>query len=103
MNHADIALLILGMALVTYIPRALPAVVVNSLHLSARTEAFLRLIPYTALTALTFPGIVLVDPARMDIGIIGGLAAGLIGWRCGSVILCVVAAIGADLLLYSFF
>ncbi|MEG1633216.1 MAG: AzlD domain-containing protein [Oscillospiraceae bacterium] len=70
-----IVLLILGMALVTYIPRALPAVVMDKLHLGAKVEKFLGLIPYTAMAALIFPGILYVDSERWYIGVIGGGAA----------------------------
>ena len=51
MNYS-IILLIIGMALVTYIPRALPAIVIERLKFNTRVEKFLRLIPYTAMAAL---------------------------------------------------
>ncbi len=95
----EIVFLILGMSLVTYLPRALPAAA-GRLRLHAKAEKFLRLIPYTAMAALLFPGILEVDPARPEIGIAGGLAAGVLAWRGCPVILCVVSAIGVDLLLY---
>ena len=52
------------------------------------------------MAALLFPGVLEVDPARPEIGIAGGLAAGVLAWRGCPVILCVVSAIGVDLLLY---
>lgn len=99
MNYS-IILLIIGMALVTYIPRALPAIVIERLKFNTRVEKFLRLIPYTAMAALIFPGVVLVDQSRPEIGVIGGVVAGILaGCNC-PVIVCVVAAIGADMILY---
>ena len=97
----DMICLILGMALVTYIPRALPAVVVKRLKLSAKVEKFFRLIPYTAMAALIFPGVIRADQARPEIGIAGGVVAGLLAWRKCPVIVCVIAAIGVDMLLYA--
>ncbi len=99
----NVSILILGMALVTYIPRALPAVIIEHLRFSRRTEKFLRLIPYTALAALIFPGVLRIDAARPEIGIIGGAAAAVLAWRGCPVIFCVIAAIAADMLLYLFF
>lgn len=96
----EIVFLILGMSLVTYLPRALPAAAAGRLRLHAKAEKFLRLIPYTAMAALLFPGVLEVDPSRPEIGIAGGLAAGVLAWRGCPVILCVVSAIGVDLLLY---
>lgn len=99
MNYNMISLII-GMALVTYIPRALPAVVIEHLHFNAKVEKFLRLIPYTTMAALTFPGIINVDQNRPEIGIIGGLVAGLLAWWKCPVIVCAIAAIGVDMLVY---
>ena len=53
MNY-HVIFLVLGMSLVTYIPRALPAVVIEHLRFSPKTEKFLRLIPYTAMAALLY-------------------------------------------------
>ena len=47
--------------LVTYLPRMLPAFVIDKLHLSPKAEKFLKLIPYTAMAALIFPGIITID------------------------------------------
>lgn len=99
MNY-PIVFLILGMAFVTYIPRALPAVVIEHLRFSPKTEKFLRLIPYTAMATLIFPGVITVDAARPEIGIVGGIAAGILAWRKCPVIVCVIAAILVDILLY---
>lgn len=98
--NIPVILLILGMSLATYLPRALPAVVVDRLQFTPRVEKFLRLIPYTAMAALIFPGVLTVDAARPEIGLVGSGVAALLAWRKCPVILCVIAAIGADMLLY---
>ena len=77
MPDPKVLLLILGMALVTYIPRAIPAVWLERLHFGPRFEKFLNLIPYTAMAALIFPGVLSVDAARPWIGLIGAAAAAI--------------------------
>lgn len=97
-----IIILILGMALVTYIPRAIPAVLVDKMHFGAKMEKFLKLIPYTAMAALIFPGVFIVNDSNPVIGIVGGVTAGVLAWRKCPVMVCVLAAIAADFLLYCF-
>lgn len=71
----EIFLLFLGMTIVTYIPRALPFVVMDKLKIGKKMQKFLKLIPYTAMTALIFPGILTSDPSDINVGLIGGIAA----------------------------
>lgn len=98
--NLDILILILGMAVVTYIPRAIPAVLIDKINFTPKAEKFLRLIPYTAMSALIFPGVFSVDTVRPEIGIIGGVVAGVLAWRKLPVMVCVLAAIVADFILY---
>lgn len=100
MSNTKILLLFLGMALVTYIPRALPVVLIDKMKFSAKVEKFLKLIPYTAMAALIFPGVFTVDTDHPVIGIVGTLTAGILAWEKQPVMVCVLAAIGADFLLY---
>ena len=100
--RVDIILMILGMAAVTYIPRALPAVIIDKLRFGPKFEKFLKLIPYTAMSALVFPGVISVDAARPEIGLVGCAVAGVLAWLRMPVMVCVVAAIAADILLYIF-
>ena len=94
--RTDILILILGMMLVTYIPRMLPAVLLEKLHFGPKAEKFLQLVPYTAMAALIFPGILTMDAARPYIGLAGGVLA----WKRVPVIVCVLAAVAVDLALY---
>ncbi len=57
----DINIVILGCALVTFIPRLIPAIFVDKLNFGPKVEKFLNLIPYTALAALICPGVLTVD------------------------------------------
>ena len=70
-----ITLVILGMALVTYLPRLLPALVLDRIQFPAWFNRWLKSIPYAALGALIFPGVLLVDQDQPLIGLLGGLAA----------------------------
>ena len=100
MLNYKVVFLILAMTLVTYIPRALPAVLIDKMNFSPKVEKFLNLIPYTAMAALIFPGIFTVDTARPEIGLIGGATAAILAWLKCPLVVCVLAAIGVDLLLY---
>ena len=103
MNSTHIWLLIFGMMAVTYIPRMLPSVLIEKLKFGPKMEKFLNLIPYTAMAALIFPGVFAVDSANPIIGIVGGAVAFILAWRKCPVMVCVLAAIAADFLLYLVF
>ena len=98
----EILLLIIAMGVVTYGSRALPGFLIDKMNFSPRAEQCLKLIPYTAMTALIFPGILTVDPARPEIGIAGALVVILLAWKKAPLLLCGVGAIAADLILYLF-
>lgn len=87
MQNRDIYLMILGMTLVTYLPRVLPAFLMGRIRLSARVEHFLQLIPYTAMTALVFPGVFSVD-ANPVLGVVGAAVAGGLAWKKCPIIVC---------------
>lgn len=98
--NKDVILFILGMAVVTYIPRAIPAAFIDKMHFGAKVEKFLKLIPYTAMAALIFPGVISVDSAHPEIGIAGAIAAGILAWKKVNVMICVLAAIVVDFVIY---
>lgn len=93
----NVAILILGMCLVTYLPRVIPAFVVDRIHFSGRFEKFINLIPYTAMTALIVPGILSVDGSRWYVGVIGGAVAILLSCikkiPSAVIVLCSVLAV----------
>jgi branched-subunit amino acid transport protein len=47
--------MVMGMCLVTYIPRLIPLLLMQQIQLPAFLERFLRFIPFAALGALVFP------------------------------------------------
>ena len=99
MDGVKILILVAGMMLVTYIPRLIPLILTDKMKYGGKFEKFLKLIPYTAMSALIFPGVFTVDVNPL-VGIVGGAVAGLLAWFKCPVMVCVLAAIAADFLLY---
>jgi branched-subunit amino acid transport protein len=95
-----IALLIIGMTLVTYIPRAIPAVLIDKMRFSTKADRYLSIIPYTAMTALIFPGILTMDPSSVWIGIIGGVTAVLLSLKKLPVMIVVLGSAAMVMLAY---
>ncbi len=99
----NILLLIFLMMLVTYIPRMLPSQITDKLRIGKKFRKYLELIPYTAMAALIFPGVVSVDANLWYIGVVGALVAVLLSLvKKIPVVLVVVAAVLADMALYYF-
>lgn len=103
MSHKAFLLLFLGMTAVTYIPRMVPVLFLGRLRLGKRVEKFLRLIPYTAMTALVVPGVFTMDTAHPVFGLIGALTAALLAWFRRPAVVCVLAAVAAEFVLYAVF
>lgn len=85
--------IIIGMSLATMIPRILPAFIVDKLQFRDWVNRWLNAIPFAALGALIFPGILTVTPDRPHISIIGGLTAVVLAYFGAHVILVVIGAI----------
>jgi len=58
---AEPILIILGMALVTFLPRFLPMYVLTRLEIPKVVVAWLRYVPVSVLAALVLPGILMAD------------------------------------------
>jgi branched-subunit amino acid transport protein len=71
----EVFLIIIGMSIVTYVPRLLPALIMDRFMLPTWVNRWLKSIPYAALGALIFPGILSVDKSSAMIGLVGGLVA----------------------------
>lgn len=84
--------IILGMAIVTYIPRVLPLVAMNGKELPPKVKAILQNVPYAALGALIFPGILFVQE-DIWFGIIGGLTAIIVAFLGFNLLFVVLSAI----------
>ena len=103
MRRFEIYLLIFGMALVTYIPRALPAFWMDRLRLGKRFQNFLSLLPYTAMSALIFPGVFCVDAEHPLFGVAGAAIVAVLALKKCSLIVCVLAAVAVNCVLYLIF
>lgn len=88
-----IFLIIIGMSLVTMIPRLIPAFIVDKLLFREWVNRWLQAIPYAALGALIFPGILSVKPDQPYIGLVGGIVAIILAYFGVNVILVVIGSI----------
>lgn len=95
----NIYLLILGMGIVTYLPRLLPMVLTQGMAFPKWLTEWLGFVPYAVLGALIFPGILQVDAAHPWIGVVGGGFAAGIALIQHNVIFVVVGGIVAVFLL----
>lgn len=88
-----ILLIIIGMSLVTMIPRVLPTFIVDKVNFPPWVNQWLNAIPYAALGALIFPGILTVKPDAPHVGIFGGIVAIILSFLGLNVIFVVIGAI----------
>jgi len=92
MQNMNLWLIIIGMAIVTYIPRMLPMVLLQEIKLPPLIKRFLELIPFAALSALIFPGI-LSSTGSTTSAVIGGIIAVLLAFFRLNLIVVVVGSI----------
>jgi branched-subunit amino acid transport protein len=99
--NKEIVFMIIGMAIVTYIPRMLPFVMFKGKELPPFLQGVLKNVPYATLGALIFPAILFIQE---DIwyGIIGAAAAFLAAFLGANVIVVVIGSISV-LTMYSYF
>lgn len=93
--------LIIGMGLVTFIPRMIPLVFLTKKELSPRIKQFLLYIPYTSLSILIIRGILTSSQELMLPTIIGITIAGLVGYFKSNLVLSVSAGILASFVIIS--
>lgn len=91
MNNS-IWFIILGMAIVTYIPRLLPFVFLNPETIPPFLQRILKNVPYAALGALIFPGILLIQE-NIWFGIAGGLVALIVAYLGAPLVMVVLSAV----------
>ncbi|MDF1507366.1 AzlD domain-containing protein [Robertmurraya sp. DFI.2.37] len=97
--NSEIVWMIIGMGVVTFIPRMLPFVLFRGKELPEFLQGILRNVPYATLGALIFPGIFFIQE---DIwyGVLGAAVAFAIAFLGANVIVVVLGSI-AVLSLYS--
>ncbi|NLM03639.1 MAG: AzlD domain-containing protein [Clostridiales bacterium] len=99
----ELFLLILGMTLVTALPRVIPVFIMDKLNLPIWANRWLQTIPYAALGALIFPGILSVEPSFKIIGISGGIIAAIMAYFNIHVMYTIFVCIGYVMLIKSLF
>jgi branched-subunit amino acid transport protein len=72
--------IVLGMFVVTFIPRLLPVFIIDFIRLPGWADRWLRAVPYAALGALVFPGILKVESGMPLMGLAGGLVATILAY-----------------------
>ena len=89
---------ILGMAVVTYVPRLLPPLFLSGRNLQPLLVAWLRLVPPAVLAAMLAPSL-LVKGGRIELGFDNlffwaALVAFPVAWKSGSLFLTVIVGMG---------
>lgn len=99
--NKEIIWMIIGMGIVTYLPRMLPFILFKGKELPPFLQGVLKNVPYATLGALIFPGVLLIQE---DIwyGLLGAATAFLLAFMGVNVIVVVLGSITV-LALYSFF
>lgn len=92
MNEMTLFLVIFGMMIVTYLPRVLPAFVLDRLKLSPPLKKWLDHIPHAALGALIFPGVLTIHPEPY-VGLIGGLVSAILAYFRLPILLVIIGGI----------
>lgn len=90
---------IVGMCLVTYLPRVIPLLLGRDLALPRWVRRWLSFFPYAALGALIFPGILGVVDGRPWIGLAAGACAAVLALWARTAIIPVLAAIALAVVL----
>jgi len=97
----EIVWMILGMGLVTYIPRMIPFVLFKGKELPPFIQGVLKNVPFATLGALIFPAILLIQKNDIWYGVLGAAAAFIAAFLGANVIIVVLGSI-AVLSIYSY-
>ena len=84
---------IIGMALVTYLPRVIPLLALKDRNMNGKMKKFLQYIPYTSLSVLIIRGILTSSQEMMIPTIVGISLAALAAYLKGNLLLSVFAGI----------
>ncbi|WP_040204475.1 AzlD domain-containing protein [Neobacillus jeddahensis] len=98
---SEIIWMIIGMGLVTYIPRMLPFVLFKGKELPPFIQGVLKNVPYATLGALIFPAIIFIQEDDIWYGVLGAAAAFIVAFLGANVIAVVLGSI-VVLALYSY-
>lgn len=96
-------LLIIGMTLVTYLPRYIPLVLLRDRKIHPKLEQFLIYIPFTSLSILILRGILATEADLLLATLVGLGVAGGVSWKKSNLILAVLSGIIASLIILNIF
>lgn len=85
--------LIIGMTMVTYLPRLIPLVLLNNKKINEKVKQFLLYIPYTSLSILIIRGVITATEGMKIATIMGIGIAAIISYIKGNLVLSVLAGI----------
>ena len=95
-------IIIFAMAIVSYMPRVVPALFISKVKMNPFVKRFLDMIPYTAMTALVFPGIFYSVPNNSLAAIVGTICAIVFSFIRVPLSLVVVLSVIAVLVVQTF-
>ncbi len=95
--------LIIGMAIVTYIPRFLPMLILKDRPIHPKLEQFLTYIPFTSLSILIVRGVMESNSEILLATVIGIGLAGFVSWKKENLVLSVLAGIFASFIALNIF
>lgn len=95
--------LILGMGLVTFIPRAFPLLALTKREPNKKFKEFLSFIPYTSLSILIVKGIISSSPDMRIPTIVGIGVSALISYFQGSLVLAIFGGIVSSFIAINLF
>lgn len=95
--------LILGMGLVTFIPRVFPLLVLTDRTTNKKFKEFLTFIPYTSLSILIIKGIITANDEMKIPTIIGISVSALIAYIQGSLVLSIFGGIVSSFIAINIF
>ena len=96
-------LLIIGMTIVTYLPRFIPLLVLKDRKINPKVKQFLIYIPFTSLSILIVRGIMGAEPEVLIATEVGLGVAGLVSWLKNNLVLSVMSGILASLIVLNVF
>lgn len=91
---SNVWMIIIGMTLVTYIPRTIPFYMIQGRELPVKFQRFLEYVPYTALGALIIPGAIMAIEDQPLISAIGLVFAGVFAYFKGGLLVPILGSIG---------
>lgn len=92
---SDVMWIVIGMMVVTYIPRLLPFLLISGKELPPKVSQFLNYVPYATLGALIIPGAISAIPDLPLAAGAGLLFAAVYSYVKGGMIVSVVGGITA--------